>query len=272
MIKINNRILKPYVWNLYNGRKSNDLDYYYNRMFESGLKIEELGKASDFPIFLVQNDHTIGQPNILIIAGIHGEESGGCWGLLNVLMKLKLIRLSVNLSFIPIMNPFGFSKGIRYNEDLKTVNSGYFRTESGEQELTEEGKIFNRNFVRFVELSKNGFLSCQEDVESKEFYLYEIINGEKPDFVSQELLKIGTYYFSQKKDGFIYEDGWKIKDGIVMNAKDGTIDDYLFSIGNVHRTITTKTPGLTDINKRVHVNEQLITKFVKTYNVGRFFI
>jgi ankyrin repeat protein len=27
MIKINDRVLKPYIWNLYNGRKSNDIDY-----------------------------------------------------------------------------------------------------------------------------------------------------------------------------------------------------------------------------------------------------
>lgn len=273
MIKINDRVLKPYIWNLYNGRKSNDLDYYYNRMFESGLKVEELGKASGYPIFLVQNDHTIGQPNILIMAGVHGEEPGGVWGLLNVLMKLKLMRINVNLSFIPIMNPFGFKNGIRYNAELKSVNSGYFRTKSGEQELTEEGKIFNKNFVRLTELSKNGFLSCHEDVQSKDFYLYEIIPGFKPDFIAEELLKLGTKYFNQKRDGYIYDDGFgNVNNGIVMNEEDGTIDDYLFCVGNIHRAITTETPGNADINKRVHINEQLITKFIKLYNVGRFFI
>lgn len=270
MIRINGRELKPYIWNLYNGHKTNDIDYYYTRMMESGLKTEQLGKIGELPIFLVQNDHKKGQPNILIMGGVHGEEPAGSWGILNVLMKLKLMRININLSFIPIMNPYGFSKGLRFNEDLKSVNSGYFRTKSGKPELTEEGKILNKNFIRICELSKNGFLSCHEDVEEKHFFMYELIHDAKPDFFCHELQEIGIKYFGKRPDGPSYQ-GTTV-DGIVMNEKDGTIDDYLFSVGNIHRAITTETPGTDDINKRVHVNEQLITKFIELYNASRFFI
>lgn len=269
-IFINGRELKPYIWNLYNGHKTNDIDYYYSRMFESGLKIEELGKIEDLSIFLVQNDYEKGRPNILITGGVHGEESGGPWGILNVIMKLKLMKIHVNISFIPIMNPFGFSKGIRFNADLKSINSGYFRTKSGKPEITEEGKILNKNFIRISELAKNGFLSCHEDVNEKHFFIYELINDAKPDFFCQELQEIGNRYFGKKPDGKTYQG--KTKDGVILNERDGTIDDYLFTIGNVHRSITIETPATDDINKRVYVQEQLITKFIELYNVGRFFI
>lgn len=268
---INGRELRPYIWNLYNGHKTNDIDYYYTRMMESGLKVEELGKTdNDLPIFLLQNDHVKGQPNIMIMSGVHGEETAGPWGLLNVMMKLKLMKIHVNISIIPIMNPYGFSKGIRFNADLKSINSGYFRTKSGKPELTTEGEIFNRNFVRFSELARNGFLSCHEDVMEKHFFIYEIINGTKPDFYCNEIQLIGIKYFDKQPDGPTY-DG-TVKDGVVMNEKDGTIDDYLFTIGGIHRAITTETPGTADINKRVYVTEQLITKFIELYNAGRFFI
>jgi len=269
-IFINGRELKPYIWNLYNGHKTNDIDYYYTRMFESGLKVEELGKVNEFPIFLVQNNHEKGQPNILIMGGVHGEEPGGSWGILNVMMKLKLMKIQVNISFIPIMNPYGFSKGIRFNADLKSINSGYFRTKSGKPELTEEGKILNKNFIRISELSKNGFLSCHEDVMEEHFFIYEVINDAKPDFYCQELQSIGERYFGKKSDGQSYQG--IVKDGVVLNEKDGTIDDYLFTIGNIHRAITTEVPGINDINKKVYVNEQLVTKFIELYNAGRFFI
>lgn len=268
VIKINGRELKPYIWSLYNGHKTNDIDYYYTRMMESGLKTEELGKVDDLPIFLVQNDHQKGQPNILIMGGVHGEESGGPWGILNVMMKLKLMKIHVNLSFIPIMNPWGFSHGIRFNKQLKSVNSGYFRTKSGKPELTEEGKIFNKNFVRLTELSRNGFLSCHEDVEQNNFFIYEVHNDAKPSFFCRELQNIGTYYFGKQKDGPVYTG--VVNDGVVLNEKDGTIDDYLFSVGGIHRAITTETPGNDDINKRVYVYEQIITKFIELYNAGSF--
>lgn len=269
-IFINGRELKPYIWSLYNGHKTKDIDYYYSRMFESGLKIEELGKIEELPIFLVQNDHEKGQPNILIMGGVHGEESAGPWGILNVMMKLKLMRINVNVSIIPIMNPYGFSKGLRFNSELKSINSGYFRTKSSKPELTEEGKILNKNFIRISELAKNGFLSCHEDVEEKNFFIYEIINDAKPDFYCQSLQTIGNHYFGKRLDGPSYQG--IVKDGVVLNEKDGTIDDYLFTIGGIHRAITTETPGQEDINKRVYVNEQLITKFIELYNAGRFFI
>lgn len=269
LIKINGRELKPYIWNLYNGHKTNDIDYYYSRMMESGLKVEELGKIDQFPIFLVQNDHEKGQPNILIMGGVHGEEPAGSWGILSVMMKLKLMKINVNLSFIPIMNPYGFSRGIRFNGELKSVNSGYFRTKSGKPELTEEGKILNRNFLRISELSKEGFLSCHEDVEEDNFFIYEVIPDSKPDFFCNEIKNIGVKYFGKQPDGAVYQ-GF-VKDGVVLNEKDGTIDDYLFTVGGIHRAITTETPGRADINKRVFVYEQLITKFIELYNTGRFF-
>lgn len=267
-IKIDGRELRPFIWNLYNGHKTNDIDYYYSRMMDSGLKTEQLGKVDEYPIFLVQNDHEKGQPNILIMGGVHGEEPAGSWGILNVMLKLKLMKIHVNLSFIPIMNPYGFSKGIRFNNELKSVNSGYFRTKSGKPELTPEGKIFNKNFIRLSELSKNAFLSCHEDVEQNNFYIYEVHHDAKPSYVCRQLQEIGNKYFGQQPNGGVYVGN--VLDGVVLNEKDGTIDDYLFTIGGIHRAITTELPGTEDINKRVFVYEQIITKFVEIYNTGDF--
>jgi len=264
-IKIVGRELKPYIWNLYNGHKTNDIDYYYSRMMEAGLKTEVLGEIDKLPIFLCQNDHERDRQNILIVGGVHGEESAGSWGILNVMMKLKLMKINVNLSFIPIMNPWGFSHGIRFNEQLKSVNSGYFRTK---QELTEEGKILNKNFVRLTELAKNGFLNCHEDVEENNFFIYEVHNDAKPSFICRELQNIGVHYFGKQPDGSVYTG--IVTDGIVLNEKDGTIDDYLFTIGGIDRAITTETPGVDNINKRVYVYEQIITKFIELYNNRSF--
>jgi hypothetical protein len=268
VIKIEGRELKPYVWNLYNGHKTNDIDYYYTRMMESGLKTEEIGNIDGLSMFLVQNDHEKGRPNIFIMGGVHGEETAGPWGILNVMMKLKLMKVNVNLSFIPIFNPYGFSKGLRFNGQLKSVNSGYFRTKSGKQELTTEGVIFQRNFIRICELAKNGFLSCHEDTDQENFFIYEVHHDAKPSFICRELQTIGSYYFGKQKDGAVYTG--VVKDGVVLNEKDGTIDDYLVNVGNIHRAITTETPGKADINKRVYVYEQIITKFIEMYSAGNF--
>jgi hypothetical protein len=268
MIKIKGRELKPYVWTLYNGHKTNDIDYYYSRMMESGLKAEVIGEIEKLPIFLCQNDHELGRQNILIMGGVHGEETAGPWGILNTMMKLKLMKINVNVSFIPIMNPWGFSKELRFNKQLKSVNSAYLRTKSGKQKLTIEGEIINKNFVRLSELAKNGFLSCHEDVEQHHFFIYELVNDSKPDFICRELQNIGNHYFGKQPDGPVYTG--TVIDGVVLNGKDGTIDDYLFTIGGVHRAITTETPGLENINKRVYVYEQLITKFIELYNTKSF--
>ena len=109
----------------------------------NGYWLKNLGSVGDKPIWFVRTvELNPDLPSLLIVAGFHGEEKAGPWGVLKWLESKKEVK--ANISCIPIVNPTGFNLGKRYNTWGQKSNGGFCYTKKGNGP-SEEGKILIAN-------------------------------------------------------------------------------------------------------------------------------
>ena len=254
-----------FVWiNNRDKYKTDDIEHYYKMLFRvKNVEVDKLGVIDNDTIFFLNSvDQNPKNKNLLILAGIHGEEPAGPWGLLQFISKLdtdyKHLLHKVNLFFIPIINSYGFKMGCRLNKDGLSVNSGYFPEQGNIQ--TAEGNLLMQKFDLLTKSAKDGFLNCHENIETDYAYTYCIENTDTIPKIVNDMLNISTSAFGKHPDGIVFDGN--LKDGIDFNTHDETLDDYMVTVGKVKRSITTELPGQKDIVKRIDVYEKLILQFV----------
>lgn len=159
---------------------SNDLDHCQAMLAEEaqrlGMQQLQLGEMGKFPLLMYQSPAPHAEiPSVLICAGFHGEEAAGPWGVVNWLMKQRPELFDrVNISLLPVINPAGFRKGQRYNRHGMNPNQG-FVLEHGRPKIhddaSEETRILHANSQLLQAASRDGVLSCHEDIQAHDAYL-----------------------------------------------------------------------------------------------------
>lgn len=242
------------------------------------------GKKIKAPIFSFYTKKT--GKALWLIAGVHGEEPAGPNALAkNIKTINKLANQGIPMVFLPICNPKGYELNWRYPNSRRNENIG--NSVSDSEHLLLSPKT-NRPRMKFPS-------SKQADAITK-----EVINLSKThppllaiDFHEDETIKGEYYIYSQGKEGFTdpivreivrlfeksglkfmkYEEtrfGESVKDGIIYNIRDGSIDELLaakkiFVNGKVVKkavaksVIVTETPVKdTPIEKRVKIDTLVI--------------
>lgn len=226
------------------------------------IKISCLGKIDSYPLNLITPKIIdINKSNVLIAAGFHGDEPAGCWAILKYLQLVgnNYFR-SVNLSFLPLVNPTGFKARTLCNIYKENPALGYCPPSN--DPLSSEGEILMQNIDWLSLLALDGFISLHENSDIKDyFYLYTFEKSEVPGEFTQALLSAGTQNYKKMKDCEI--EGSIIRDGVAFNEHDGTFENLMFVRG-APLCACTETPGQNNINDRVEVNRQII-KSVANY-------
>lgn len=260
-----------------------DIDAF-NRRLDAALervskirpyKKESLGQVGGRDIFLLTPEEPIaGKPNILTAGGFHGEEPGGPWGIIEFLETADEETLkSVNHSFLPLVNPTGFERGVRYNIHGENPNRGFVAEylDSEEEQDAEwtnrgpsaEGKILVANSARLAELARDGFTSQHEDNGIHEGFIFINEQGAMPSATATAFLNTIQRHFALIPDGGTAElEGSPIKDGMWVNGMDSSFETYMLNLG-VPRTITTETPALEPARARVDCNRELVKAFAE---------
>lgn len=224
---------------------------HYNRVI--------LGRTPGGPVYLFQPKDMTGK-RVLVISGQHGEEPGGPWALLRAIHNSKKPIEDLSVSFLPVGNPYGFKTGQRCGFDRKSTN--WLMDSKGELRTDGECvKILTKNIDLLKKCSRDGLLNVHEDVTSKGFYLY--VNGDVKQPIVKTMLKQGKKWFDFKKDGEYHDnETYTIKDGLVDNHKDGTIDQYLYDNG-APLAITMELPAKSaTMFSRIHMGAALIRMFL----------
>jgi len=229
---------------------------------EKPLKISTLGELDNGSqlYFLETLPKSAISPRILVAAGFHGEEAGGVWGIIHFLRRTSSSKLErIHLSFIPVANPTGFSKGWRQNIWGESPNSGSCHQNQGESVPSREGIILIKNTELLVHSVQIGFLSLHEDIEQFGYYLYTFEKTPSPGSFTHQLNSTLSRYFSPVQDGLY--DGASVKGGLAYRHCDGSFEDYLFHNGVV-RTACSETPATAKLSVRVEANAALIDTLV----------
>jgi len=216
------------------------IDKIRNEIADLNYIEKEIGQIKNKKVYMFIPRFSLQKKKIFILSGQHGEELGGPYGLLWFLKNNKQLLKQVAITFIPIVNIHGFETGERNGETGAYQN--WFLDEKREfRELGKEADILKQQFNIIVKSAKDGFLNLHEDATSEGFYLYVL--GDTTDIIVSNMLKAGRKYFDYKKDG-TYEDNetYEIKNGIVANHEDGSLDDVMKNKFNIPITVTIETP------------------------------
>lgn len=246
-----------------NGQTIRDLiSFYQSEASIPGLKTETLGKSASWPILLLSPvSPRQSLPRVLIAAGFHGEETAGVLGIkLFIEAYYRKFQAKANISFLPLVNPDGFSRNNRYNRFGGNANNGYIHSPKIAGYLSLEGKVLKNHAHELIELAHDGFLSLHEEIDFSNTYLYTFEKRTSPGEFSQTLRSTLEKNFPLFKGANTSNE--EVKKGIVFKSHDGSFEDYLFHQG-VPLTACTETPGLCPLDKRVRANAELICTFVE---------
>ncbi|WP_372870251.1 M14 family metallocarboxypeptidase [Shewanella sp.] len=247
---------------------STDISRFYALLEQEqtrlGLGTKKLGSAGGHPLWLLQSPgQKAGLPNLLISAGFHGEESAGPWGLLYLLSQLdESLFDRVNLSLLPLVNPTGFAKGHRFNQLGENPNRGFFiengKAKSGD-DTSHEGKILLEHAHLLQVASRDGILTCHEDVLLTDTYVYTFEPSQVPGRFSHTLRDALGHYFPIARDGSI--DDCPVQDGIIFNHFDTSFESFLVRSG-ARVGCCSETPGQQNLDQRILANAAAMSAFL----------
>lgn len=245
--------------------QSNDIAFFETAFREQssrwGLYEIVLGCPGEGNISLYQSvNQGADVPHILIAAGFHGEEPGGCWGMLDFLREgSPELFDNVAVSFLPLVNLTGLNAGCRLNRLGQNPNRGF--TNGAEVEPSVEGKVLLNYEALLKNAARHGVLCCHEDILRQQAYLYTFEHTARPGHFSVALRdELGRFFPVMKKERV---DGCECEDGIIFNHFDSSFESWLFSSGS-DVAACTETPGLQPFAKRAEANRYLIGAFISS--------
>jgi hypothetical protein len=225
---------------------------------ERGLDYQELGLVDSYPIILLTPETISAAKKILVVAGFHGNEYAGVWGLINYLQHGSRFE---NVSFLPLVSPIALKENRRYGKDNKISNQGFCHLEMN-LPPSDEGKILISHSELLLSLGKDGFISVHEAPEKNMFYVYAFEKGDQPSAIAKELLRVGSKEFGAATDGTTMQYGGTAKDGVIFNYHDSSFEDFMFENGVPH-SIVTETPMSGDLTKRIKTNAEIAEVFIR---------
>lgn len=260
---MNDTDAKPWTWVLPNGHVSNDWPRYRNRLEalaqRRGYELIVLGTIYDEPLLMLRcGTEDPSAPRLLVSSGFHGEEPAGPWGVLEFLEMADPRLLSrTRLTVLPLVNVTGFQAGTRFNACGENPNRGY-RGLPGENP-SGEGRLLLAYGDLLQQASRDGLLTCHEDVLLSHGYVYSSERAATPGPFSQALLRVIAANFPVHPDGTV--DGCAVEGGIVFNHDDGSFESWLMQRGAA-RAACVETPGQHPIARRIAAQRAMIEAFL----------
>ena len=242
-----------------------ELQEFNERVEKYGKRYGDLkviGEVEGWPIHhIVVNPK--GTRTICFVAGIHGDEIGGPYGVLEFLKKQIRIPESVRLEIIPLANPTGFVKRTRENAAGIDINRQFY-----EQKLMPECQAL----WDVITNSKIELLhTLHEDLDLKTFYLYythhkTLATGLRDDVAK----KYFTIFGGEDRKPLAGEThdlyGDKVYEGLIPlpHTKRDTVEDRALEEENIPY-ITTETPGKANLKNRAMCNRDIMKYVIHSF-------
>ena len=220
---------------------------------EKDMHFELVGKDSkNNDIFYCKKTIGSDKPNVAILSGLHGNEPGGPYGVIDFLKNYDSFDVC-NLFIMPIMNPHGFNRHIRRDANQSDLNRQW--DENNTKLIKTLKKLFKKQKFDFV-------LSLHEDDSADGFYIYggRLIGIDSLKWIAEIL----ATHIKPISDGEIYGDpvyGGVVEANDEKKPKHFKSLEFFFDKINVPN-LTLELPGDLKLEKRIETYSEFLRKFM----------
>jgi len=135
------------------------------------LELEEIGQVEyggfSAPIWVIRYRPSGASRHVLITGGVHGNEPGGTAWVTELIGQIGRNTRNVSdtsFDLIPLVNPWGWSRDIRFNRDGRDVNRDFASFETQEASILKD---------EFGSQRYDLVIDHHEDPDATGFYLYQ---------------------------------------------------------------------------------------------------
>lgn len=262
------------------------LDQLFNAIkHHTDMSFVSMGSVATYPLFCVTigNRFDSNLKDVLISAGVHGEEPAGVFALLKFLEEdVSEFMDEFRFLIFPCINPFGFERNYRFNSQPDPEHKGRgmdinreFKKDTSCAEanlVMTQLKMRARRFVCAIDLHETDPVFIGEDFAEEdnptEFYMWEVCpdkNLRVGDRVIKDIegvipvCKWDKVYDDKNSDGVIwYPEGC----GNKIYAERTTLEGFLAD-NYTPQAFTLETPCGWHINQRVFAHRAVLRKILE---------
>jgi hypothetical protein len=182
------------------------------------LRLEQAGQVTynefSAPIWVVRYRPAGAERRVLVTGGVHGNEPAGCaWvtDLVSLLADQPQPYANTSFDLVPLVNPWGWSRNIRYNREGRDINRDFASFETQEARILQS--LFDSRGYDLV-------VDHHEDPDAGGFYLYQYAKRDTTlsRSVVEEVRTLGypieqdvQMVILRTRDGLIDAPGWGLR-------------------------------------------------------------
>jgi len=179
-----------------------------------GFRVEPLTTVAGCPLIALTKRVPGPRPRCYVSSGVHGDEPSGPLALLN-LLESEFFDDRAVWFLMPLLNPTGFERGIRENDQSIDLNRDYRHRQTQEVAAHVHWLQYQPRFdVSFC---------LHEDWEATGFYLYELNPDRLPSLAEPIVARVGRKF---PIDLHEIIDGRPASGGIIRPESDPVLRDY----------------------------------------------
>lgn len=227
------------------------------RLTATGLPMQSLGSVhyaqQTFPLKVVRVQRVAKQAPVCIFAGVHGNEIAGTEAALSLIDDLardSSLYPQTNFAILPLVNPWGWEHGFRYNYEGQDIARNFAL--QGTQETVLVKQLLAKESCRLV-------VDLHEDSQHSGFYLLTYANPDPsftPRLVQQLAKALGVEVAKQVPQGV-----YQVAAEDFANNPRPTLSQYAREQG-VEQTYIIETPMQLALEQRVSIHRKVLDKLL----------
>lgn len=235
--------------------------------YTNQVDVKVLGKYDGEPIFRIDipGQGKGEKKNILISAGVHGNESAGVATVLNFIQKNIYnphVRNNFNIVIIPYLNPGGLKNNVRrLNNDIDLNRTFTEDLEQGPTRMIQDS-LRGETFAVALDLHEAPFRDKFFVIKSKKDD--QLITRNVLETINKDYLYTSDDYpghmpsaTDPNKNSYVL-----YGPGEAQSFNTGTVKGFYFSELGVEYSYTLEAPGKFDLNKKIDIYTDIVEKYL----------
>jgi hypothetical protein len=212
------------------------------------IAAQDTDRGESLPIYAYFNSTSVDR---VLIGGIHGREPAGPIALARYADRLRQLGESQNILLLPLLNPWGYSRHVRYGPSGQSVSDSDHLLGRSQAPACPEATAITTFVLEAVHINPGAaVLDLHEDpvyeatdyhLEGSGTYLYVSGDGGLEHPVAQRVYRcLEGSSLPLIREG-VTRFGERLVDGVIVNTEDGSIDELLAKKRACSPVITAET-------------------------------